>query len=63
MWELIVGWTTGATLWDWVWHILALFLVVVFSVPQVFIPLVQKLFIRKKKEDDIDNEEQLSNHP
>ncbi|MGB8955237.1 MAG: hypothetical protein WCC10_07680 [Tumebacillaceae bacterium] len=49
LWDMSVKWLAEATLWDWVWHIVACILVVVFSVPHIFWRWVKPYF--KKNED------------
>jgi len=49
MWDTFMYWMSGATVWDWVWHIVAVVLAVYFSVPGLWWPHVEK-YMKKKKE-------------
>jgi membrane protein implicated in regulation of membrane protease activity len=56
MWDNIVKWMSAATMWDWIWHIVAVVIVVFLSVPQLWWPLVEKY--RKKNAENEQNPEQ-----
>lgn len=58
MWEQAKHWMSTATVWDWVWHILAVGLVLVCSVPQIWWPLVEKYIIKKKQQKPDTSEHQ-----
>ena len=49
MWESIVLGFMGATVWDWVWHIIAIGLAVYITVPGLWWPHVEK-YMKKKRE-------------
>ncbi|MFD2168965.1 hypothetical protein [Tumebacillus lipolyticus] len=49
MWADFLYWMTTATVWDWVWHIVAVVLALYFSVPGLWWPYVEK-YMKKKKE-------------
>lgn len=57
MWDMMVEWTMGATLWDWISHGIAVILVVLFSVPQIWWPHVEKRILKKNKPQQDDNEQ------
>ena len=56
MWDNIVKWMSEATLWDWIWHVVAVVIVVFLSVPQLWWPLVEKY--RKRNGQDQQNPDQ-----
>ena len=52
LWDMTLKWMADATIWDWVWHILAALLVVVFSVPHIFWGWIKKWFGRNNNEPE-----------
>ncbi|MGZ4031295.1 MAG: hypothetical protein ACXVDJ_03765 [Tumebacillaceae bacterium] len=51
MWESLVMGFMGATVWDWVWHIIAIALAVYITVPGLWWPHVEK-YMKKKREKE-----------
>lgn len=49
MWDSFLHWMGEATMWDWIWHIVAVVVTLYLSVPGLWWPHVEK-YMKKKKE-------------
>ncbi|ASS74970.1 hypothetical protein CIG75_08205 [Tumebacillus algifaecis] len=61
MWESFLYWMGGATIWDWVWHIVAVVIALYLSVPGLWWPYVEK-YMKKKEEREAIKQAELQTH-
>jgi hypothetical protein len=50
MWDRVLHWMSQATLWDWIWHIVAVVITLYLSVPGLWWPQFEKYVLKRNKE-------------
>jgi hypothetical protein len=60
IWEMMNNWMAAATFWDWFWHIIAAVLALYFSVPQLWLPKVEKWWKNREEKKNQAEQTKLS---